>query len=281
MNWRRGVIALLLVLVAGIYLIPREPLLSAPAPDTVNLQDFTWVELRDAIRAGTTTVIVPAGGTEQNGPHMILGKHNYIVRYTSGEIAKRLGHTVVAPVMAYVPEGDIDSREGHMAYAGTLSLPAPVFAKVLEATARSLKAHGFKLIVLLGDHLFDQPAEAAVAKKLTREWAKDGVVVFHASGYYDPKVNRQIAWLEERGETWQTIGGHAGIRDTSELMVVHPDGIRMDRIAPGGGHFAEMTGVNGDPTRASVKRGKILLDLKIKAAVREISAIRSAMQAKP
>ena len=44
------------------------------------LEELTWTELRDAIRAGTTTVIVPVGGTEQNGPHMALGKHNVRVQ---------------------------------------------------------------------------------------------------------------------------------------------------------------------------------------------------------
>ena len=44
---------------------------SAQVPDTVFLEQLTWDEVRDLIAAGKTTVIVPTGGTEQNGPHML------------------------------------------------------------------------------------------------------------------------------------------------------------------------------------------------------------------
>lgn len=77
----------------------------AQAPDTVFLERMTWDEVRDAIAAGKTTIIIPTGGTEQNGPHMALGKHNVRVTANANTIARRLGNALVAPVMAYVPEG--------------------------------------------------------------------------------------------------------------------------------------------------------------------------------
>src|SRR5262245_46961967 len=96
---------------------------SAQMPDTVFLEQLTWDEVRDSIAAGKTTVIVPTGGTEQNGPHMALGKHNVRVAANADAIARRLGNALVAPVMAYVPEGGIDPPTGHMRFAGTISLP--------------------------------------------------------------------------------------------------------------------------------------------------------------
>ncbi|MDE1951115.1 MAG: creatininase family protein, partial [Burkholderiales bacterium] len=75
---------------------------------SVQLEDLTWTELRDQVAAGTTTALVPVGGTEQSGPHMALGKHNVRVKALAARIAERLGRTVVAPVIAYVPEGAID-----------------------------------------------------------------------------------------------------------------------------------------------------------------------------
>ncbi len=119
--------------------------------ETVFLEDLTWTEVRDALSVGTTTVIIPTGGTEQNGPHMVLGKHNYLVQYKAGEVARRLGNTLVAPVMAYVPEGDIDPPSGHMRFPGTITTPPEVFEQVLEFAARSLKQHGFLDVALLGD----------------------------------------------------------------------------------------------------------------------------------
>ena len=93
------------------------------------LEELTWMEARDAIAGGKTTVIIPTGGTEQNGPHMALGKHNYLVKYKAGAIAKQLGNALVAPVVAYVPEGDIDPPTGHMRFTGTITTPQDVFAK--------------------------------------------------------------------------------------------------------------------------------------------------------
>src|SRR5512147_1354909 len=77
----------------------------AAQPATVSLEELTWIELRGEIRSGKTVVIVPVGGTEQNGPHMALGKHNVRVRSLAGRIAVELGNALVAPVVPYVPEG--------------------------------------------------------------------------------------------------------------------------------------------------------------------------------
>ncbi len=74
----------------------------------VAIEELTWPEVRDAIKAGKTTAILPVGGTEQNGYHMAVGKHNFIIKYTAEEIARRLGNALVAPVVTYVPEGDIE-----------------------------------------------------------------------------------------------------------------------------------------------------------------------------
>src|SRR5690606_35218367 len=115
------------------------------AAQSVFLEELTSPEVKALIAKGSTTAIVPTGGVEQNGPHMALGKHNAVVRFAAGEIARELKNALVAPVVAYVPEAD------HMGHAGTLDLPERVFELVLEHAARSLKAHGFRLICLIGD----------------------------------------------------------------------------------------------------------------------------------
>ncbi|MGH9387988.1 MAG: creatininase family protein, partial [Vicinamibacteria bacterium] len=92
--------------------------LAAP-PDTVFLEELTWTEVRDFLAAGKTTVIVASAGNEQNGPHMVLGKHEYIVRHAAERIARELGNALVAPIVTYVPEGAVDPPSGHMRYPGT------------------------------------------------------------------------------------------------------------------------------------------------------------------
>ena len=98
-------------------------------PTSVFLEELTWTELRDQIRAGKTTIIVPIGGTEQNGPHMALGKHNLRVRLLSEKIARALGNALVAPVIAYVPEGGLAPPTAHMRFPGTITVPEETFEK--------------------------------------------------------------------------------------------------------------------------------------------------------
>src|SRR5687767_2828356 len=142
---------------------------SVPQSDSVFLEELTWIEARDAIAAGKTTVIVPTGGTEQNGPHMVLGKHNFLVKYKAGEIAKQLGNAIVAPVLAYVPEGEIAGVKpatGHMRYPGTITIPQDVYERVLEYAARSLRSAGFLDIAFIGDSGGNQTGQKVVSEAL-------------------------------------------------------------------------------------------------------------------
>jgi creatinine amidohydrolase/Fe(II)-dependent formamide hydrolase-like protein len=235
---------------------------------TVFLEDMTWAEVKAAIDAGTRTVIVPTGGTEQNGPHLTLGKHNAIVHYTAGKIAGALGHTLVAPVVAYVPEGGMDPPEGHMRYAGTLSIRESVFADVLEDAARSLKQHGFTTIAFLGDSGGNQAAQQKVAYSLSQEWAAKGIRVLSLDAYYSD--NHQVEYLQGLGFGPDQIGTHAGLRDTSELLSVNPQAVRDNQLEDFnvGGEFRD--GYNGAITKASAKLGDELLRLKMNAAIDQL-----------
>ena len=257
-------------------LLVAAPALAAAPMDTVFIEEMTWTEVRDAIKAGKTTIVFPTGGTEQNGPHMVLGKHNFIVRHASEQIARRLGNALVAPVLAYVPEGSVEPPTGHMQYAGTITLPDEIFMKVTEYAARSFKVHGFRDIVLIGDSGPNQKGLQAVALALNKEWTKSDVRVHFVPDYYDENGFR--AWLQAQGETPESIGTHAGISDTSQLMALNPNWIRMDKLAPGGDR--RLTGVSGNPVRASVAYGRKGLELKIEAAVSQIRRSIAARAAK-
>jgi hypothetical protein len=100
------------------------------APDTVLLEELTWAEVRDAVKAGTTTVIMATAGTEQKGPHMVEGEHKFVMEYTGDKIARALGKTLVAPVVTYVPEGSWENPSGHMSKPGTITLPDDRFAEL-------------------------------------------------------------------------------------------------------------------------------------------------------
>jgi creatinine amidohydrolase len=243
------------------------------AQDSVFLEDLTWVEVRDAMKQGTTTVMIPTGGTEQGGPHLVLGKHNYVMRYTAEQIAKRLGHTLVAPVMAYVPEGNIDPPSSHMWGPGTITLPPEQFGKVVEFAARSMKAHGFQDIILIGDSGGNQAPLKAVADTLNAEWASTPVHVYHLDLYNsNPDF---LAWLQTQGYTREQIGNHAAIRDTSELMAAHRAGVRVDKRSAGPLPDGSRSGVAGDPTKASVEIGRQGLEMKIDQAIRQYRELKA------
>jgi creatinine amidohydrolase/Fe(II)-dependent formamide hydrolase-like protein len=242
---------------------------SLPQLDSVFLEDLTWMEVRDAVAAGKTTVIIPTGGTEQNGPHMALGKHNYLVKYKAGEIAKQLGNALVAPVIAYVPEGEINPPTGHMRFAGTITLPEDVFVSVLEYAARSLKQHGFADIALIGDSGGNQAGQKVAAETLNKEWAATNVRVHHVTAYYP---GRGDDWVMAQGISAEDVGTHAGTHDTSSLMYLNPSMLRFDQMGPG--KAGDGQGHVGNPARATALFGQRILAMQVEDAVRQIRELR-------
>ena len=246
---------------------------SGQMPGTVFLEDLAWTEVRDLIRSGTTTIILPTGGTEQNGPHMALGKHNARVRALAEKIARALGNAVVAPVLAYVPEGRLSPPTGHMRFPGTITIPGEVFQKVLESAARSFRLHGFTDIVLLGDHGGTQADQKVVAARLDREWAATPVRVHAIEEYYRAGDGEFRQLLRSRGYREDELGSHAGLADTSLALAVDPRLVRMGRLRPGTG-LRDGDGVDGDPTRATAELGRIGEELIV---TRTVEAIRKSI----
>jgi len=239
----------------------------AQLPDTVFLEELTWSELRDLAGSGKTTIIVPIGGTEQSGPHMTLGKHNRRVQVLSEKIARALGNALVAPVIAYVPEGQVNPPTEHMRFPGTITVPEDTFEKVLEYAARSFKLAGFRDIVFLGDHGGYQRGERAVADRLDREWAATGVRVHAIEEYYRAGQAEFARLLKSKGFRDEEVGTHAGLADTSLMLATDPRLVRADRPRSG-------EGVNGDPSRSSAELGQLGVDLIV---TRTVDAVRKAV----
>lgn len=258
---RSGAALRALNLLCALVLLPWSGIAHG-ANDSVWLEELTSVELRERIAHGTTTVLVPIGGTEQNGAHLALGKHNVRVRVLAGRIAEQLGHTVVAPVLAYVPEGDIDPPTQHMRHAGTLSVPVAAFESVLEGAARSLRRHGFRHVVLLGDHGGYQASLLRVAGRVNR--AGEGPAVIALEEYYRA-AQAFDATLAARGYTQQEIGRHAGLADTALAWAVDASLVRPQSLQP-------VPGVDGDPRRASAELGRSGVEHIVSASVAAIRA---------
>lgn len=240
------------------------------APRSVYLEDLTWTEVRDALSAGTTTIIVPAGGTEQNGPHMALGKHNARAKVLAGKIAAALGDTLVAPVLAYVPEGNISPAEGHMRFPGTISIPDGTFKTTLEAAGRSFRQAGFTHIVLLGDSGNYQNLLHDAAADLNRAWAGTAVRAHFIGDYYRAAQAAYVQALRAKGLKDAQIGTHAGVADTSLLLAVEPDMVRGDKLE---GSEKPGSGTLGDPRASTAALGQLGVDLIV---TQTVAAIRRA-----
>lgn len=259
-----------LTLVASI-LMPWST--AAQSPGDPFIEEMTWTEIRDAMAAGKTTVIVPIGGTEQNGPHMVMGKHNYVVTFAARELAAELGNALVAPTVAWVPEGSYE-REDFGDKPGVITNPSPSYDHLLEAAARSLESHGFTEILFIADSGGNQPGMEAVAQTLNAEWADSGVKVFALVDYYAKGQEYSRAWLRATyGYDMETIGTHAGITDTSAVMYVFAQGVRNDLRMPFGG--SPDAGVTGDPTLATVEIGRMVVRFKVVAALQQYEALKA------
>ena len=154
-----------------------------PPVSTVWLEEMTWMDVRDAMKAGKTTAIISTGGIEPNGPWLALGKHNYVLRANCDAIARTLGNALCAPVIPLVPEGGVEPKTGHMVSPGTISMREETFQAMLTDVATSLKAHGFQNIILIGDSGGNQAGQRAVAEELNKRF-NGAAVVAHVQEYY-------------------------------------------------------------------------------------------------
>lgn len=257
---------------------PKDPMRPAPdmprpipARDTVWIEEMTWLEVRDAIKAGKTTVIIPTGGIEQNGPYLAAGKHNYILRATAPAIARKLGNALVAPIVPFVPEGAIDPPSGHMLYPSTISIREDTFERLLGNIAESLRVHGFRNIILIGDSGGNVRGMANTANRLSKLWARRGATIHHIPEYYDyPAVK---AWLEKQGIHQTDEGFHDDLAITAQMMVVEPAAVRMrERMTTG--KFS-INGVNLAPPEKTIALGRRIVDFRAEATV---AAIRKVLR---
>jgi creatinine amidohydrolase len=248
--------------------------LDAPRPiaahDTVFLEEMTWMEVRDALHAGKTTVLVPTGGIEQNGPYLATGKHNYIVRAVAQAVARRLGNALVAPIVPFVPEGNIDPPSGHMNYPGTISVSEDTYERLLTDICACLRVHGFRNIVLLGDSGGNQAGMQAVANRLMVKWRRERVQVHFLPQYYNYAVVAR--WLEGQGIHLESEDAHDDFMVTAQMLAANPSTVRMQQRLTDG--RIRISGTAMAPAEVT-EWGKKIIAFR---AERTVHAIREAIQ---
>ncbi len=259
---------------------PAAPSAASPDPamarpidafDTVFIEEMTWLEVRDAMKAGKLTAIVPTGGVEMNGPYLALGKHNYVNRATCDAIARKLGNALCAPNVPFVPEGNIDPPSSHMRYPGSISLTESTFTALLTEIASSLKTNGFEHIILIGDSGGNQPGMKTVAAELTAKWAGGKTTIHFIPEYYDYPAAAKFA---EQTLGWRQVdeGHHDDPVISSIMMTVDPETVRIkERIAR---NKASINGISLVPVDQTIAAGKRLVEYRADVTV---AAIRKAI----
>jgi mycofactocin precursor peptide peptidase len=197
----------------------------------VELGDVSWPSVD-----GTHVVVVPVGSCEQHGPHLPLATDSIIAEALAGDLAARRSDCHVAPTVSISASGE------HQGFPGTLSIGNEAMYQVVVELVRSA------------------------------DWAR-GVVLVNGHGGNAVAVDRAVAQLRAEGRRvvawWPRVAGgdlHAGHTETSLMLAVRPDLVRLERAVPGpvpstadlvrsGVRALSANGVLGDPRNASAEHG--------------------------
>jgi creatinine amidohydrolase/Fe(II)-dependent formamide hydrolase-like protein len=281
--------------------VPAEARQAVDAPRPIPMgeslwtEELTWMDVRDRLAEGFTTILVGTGGVEQNGPYLATGKHNYVLETVLPYIAREIGGTLIAPVVAFVPEGNIEpTPSGHMAYPGTISVSQATFEALLGDIARSYAAHGFRDIVFIGDSGGNQNGMANVAAALNQRWSAEGspARVHHLPEYYD-EDRWSYDFLKSRGitqidsisgrrvdeRTDRRNGMHTDVYYEAQTAVQDPALIRAGQREALG--MLNLHGVDLTPVSRTVELGRSLAEYRAGITARAFRASMGRLRGQP
>jgi creatinine amidohydrolase len=243
-----------------------------PAPNTVWMEEMTWMDVRDAMKAGKKSVIISTGGIEPNGPWLALGKHNYVLRANCDAIARKMGDALCAPIVPFVPEGTIEPPESHMRTVGTISLREETFEALLTDIVHSYKVHGFENIILIGDSGGNQDGMKAVADKLNDQWKAKPAVVHVREYYAYNTVDELLKQLGVIKPEMKSDGLHDDPGITMNMMVTDPNSVRYEQRVKA--KKATINGVSIADKAKTLELGKKIVEMR---ATNTVAAIQKAL----
>jgi creatinine amidohydrolase len=194
--------------------------------DTLLLEEMTWPEVEEAVESGRTTVVVAVGAVEQHGPHLPLLVDAARGDRLAVEVARRLEDALVAPTIR------IGCSEHHMGFAGTITLRRNTLEAICLDYAVSLSRHGFTRICFVPSHGGNFAPLAEMLPDLRAAVAPQ----CHVDAYTD-LIGFMEFWQAGVGAHDEAlvprVGGHADIAETSELLCIRPDLVRVERAVEG------------------------------------------------
>ncbi|HUF48188.1 MAG TPA: creatininase family protein [Vicinamibacterales bacterium] len=240
------------------------------ALDSVWIEELTYLEVRDAMKAGKTSALVFAGSTEQNGPYLAGAKHQYAIRLTAEAIARALGDALVAPV---IPLEAGNPGNPYLEW-GSLYLTADTFRAVVRDIATSLKSQGFAHIFLMGDSGGNTAGMRAVAQELGAAWGGTPAI-HHIPEYYNwtsPGGVRQFVLDNGIPEKINADGIHDEYGLTAVMMAYDPATARFDERKAAG--KLTINGVSIADKDGVIAMGRKIVEFRARTTVEAIRKAR-------
>jgi creatinine amidohydrolase len=254
----------------------RDTVNPLPKVDSVWLEELTWMDVRDAMNAGKKTIIISTGGIEPNGPWLALGKHNYVLKANCEAIARKLGDALCAPIVPFVPEGNLDTKSGHLGTAGTISMRPATYEAMLTDIAESFRISGFENVIMIGDSGGNQAGMKAVAAKLNAD-GKGGTFFAHIPEYYDyesvEEFLRQKGVMRKKGEPIDEL--HDDPTITMNMIVADPESVRWTARVKA--NKATIDGVSIADKEKAIQLGREIVEFRANATA---ALIKKAIAAK-
>jgi len=227
------------------------------------LDRMTWPEVKEEIANGRDTVVVSLGSTEQHGRHMPLGTDAVLGDEFGWGLAGRLD-AFLAPTVRF------GCSEHHLFFPGTISLRQETFEGVVFDVVKSLSRHGFRRIVLLPTHGGNFKPLAEAFGKLEPVENATVLAFTDLEGLVKIAFKSSLAF----GVNAAQSGAHAGEWETSLLLALRPEQVKMDQAGAGFvGELSEImakvfdgiqnldeNGVLGDPRPATAEAGRKYLE---------------------
>ncbi len=260
----------------------REAERVAPRPidavDSVWLEELTWMEIRDAVEGGMTTALILTGGVESNGPHLASGKHNYSNKLMGESVARKMGNTLVAPLVTLEPGNP--GSEVSVGRTGPMISQA-TYAALLTDMGDSLRSMGFTEVYFLGDSGGNRTGMQTAADNLTAKYSGNPTQFHHIPEFYNHTQVREyiqetlgIPEEMEYNASSGSDGIHEELSITSIMSVIDPEAIRFDQRVKAG--RASINGINLEPLSKTQELGRKLIEFRTKLTLEAIDAIRTA-----
>jgi creatinine amidohydrolase len=233
----------------------------------VRISEMSWVDIKKALDSGFSTVVFGVGSNEQHGPHLPTCTDSLIADALVSRVVRKLGNALQAPTII------VGCSEHHMAFPGTITVKPETLKSLVRDYCVSLAKHGFKNIIIFPSHGGDFNPVKEVTEELNHSLTGTKII-----SYTDLQaLFKMLAeFSSKHGISAPESGGHAGESETSMVLALREDLVKMDRAEEGFvGNYEEKVpliwsqgikavaenGVIGDPRRADAGKGEEYLDL--------------------